>query len=246
MTVTSPAGSPALAPPVSPVADRVRWLLRGIGQTLITAGVVVLLFCVYELKVTNLYTQQQQEALDGDLSEVWSLPVPVPVPVAGKPPLPAYVVGQGIARIYLPTLGKDEVRVVVEGVSTSDLKKGPGHYPGTAAPGAIGNVVISGHRTTYGAPFNQLDELHRGDPIVIETQGFFYTYRVTGTTVVKPSAIGETYPVPNQLGKAPTQRLLTLTTCNPKYSAKTRLIVRALLEAPLAKGPGVVPPALGG
>jgi sortase A len=62
--------------------------------------------------------------------------------------------------------------------------------------------------------------------------------------VVKPSAIGVTYHVPDHPGAAPTQRLLTLTTCNPKYSAKTRLIVRAVLQSSLQKGPGVVPPAL--
>jgi sortase A len=230
--------------------DRFRWLLRGLGQVLITAGVVVLLFCVYELKVTNLYTDQQQHALGKALDRQWaSAPLtPAPSPGAPAPPqLAAFVPGTGIARIYFPTLGKDQVHVVVEGVSHEDLKKGPGHYPGTELPGQIGNTVISGHRTTYGAPFNRLDELRPGDPVVLETQGFFYTYRVLGTTVVSPSKIGETDHVPNQPGVTPTQRLLTLTTCNPKYSARTRLVVRAVLtEAPLAKGPGVVPPALAG
>ncbi len=224
--------------------DRVRWLLRGVGQTLITAGLVVLLFCVYELTVTGLYAEQQQQTLDKELSQQWAVPLPSAPP--GKPQLQAYEEGKGIARLYLPTLGENQVHVVIEGVSNEDLKKGPGHYPGTAAPGEIGNVVVSGHRTTYGAPFNTLDELKDGDPIVLETQGFFYTYRVTGTTIVKPSAIGEVAPVPNQPGKVPTQRLLTLTTCHPKYSARSRLVVRALLETPLAKRPGVVPPALGG
>ena len=219
--------------------DRVRWFLRGIGQLLITAGLVVLLFCVYELKVTNLYTHQQQKALDSTLSRQWAAPTP-------KGPRPAAYDGAGIARLYLPTLGRKEVHVVVEGVSREDLKKGPGHYPGTDGPGMVGNMVISGHRTTYGAPFNRVDELKVGDPIVLETRTFFYTYRVTGTTVVSPDAIGETDHVPNQPGATPTQRLLTLTTCNPKYSATTRLIVRAVLSAPLAKGPGVVPLALGG
>jgi len=227
--------------------DRVRWFLRGIGQAFITAGVVVLLFCVYELEITNLYTQQQQHALNKTLTREWNA-----TPATSKPPVPskgpqlAAYDGQGIARIYFPTLGRNQVHVVVEGVSHEDLKKGPGHYPGTDLPGAIGNMVISGHRTTYGAPFNRLDELKVGDPIVIETQTFWYTYRVTGTTIVKPNAIGETFHVPYRPNAKPTQRLLTLTTCNPKYSARTRLIVHALLESPLAKGPGVVPPALGG
>jgi sortase A len=223
------------------VGDRVRWLLRGLGQVLITAGVVVLLFCVYELQITNLYTEQQQHHLNQTLTREWAA-----APIPKGPQLAAYDEGKGIARLYLPSIGKSQVHVVVEGVSHEDLKKGPGHYPGTARPGQIGNMVVSGHRTTYGAPFNRLDELHDGDAVVLETQAFFYTYRVTGTTIVSPDALGETDPVPNEPGVKPTKAVLTLTTCNPKYSARTRMVVRGLLESTVPKGPGVVPRALGG
>lgn len=224
------------------MGEHIRMFLRGIGQLLITAGVVVLLFCVYELEITNIYAKDQQRALDKTLTEQWDQPkhqVITPMQLAAFD-------GKGIARIYFPTLGKKEVHVVVEGVSHEDLKKGPGHYPGTSLPGEIGNMVISGHRTTYGAPFNRLDELKVGAPIIIETATSFFTYKVTGLTVVQPTAVGETDPVPNQPGVTPTQRLLTLTTCNPKYSARTRLVIRAVTSTPLAKGPGVVPPALAG
>ncbi|MCU1587177.1 MAG: sortase family protein [Frankiales bacterium] len=219
-------------------ADRIRRFLSGVGQVMITLGVVVLLFVVYEVKYTNLYTGDQQRALDKHLDQAWAAPPPP------KTTLAAYRDGEGIARIYLPTLGKKAVHVVVEGVSREDLKKGPGHYPGTDLPGALGNMVISGHRTTYGAPFNRLDEVHLGDPIVIETRTAFFTYRVIRSFVVLPSAVGETNHVPNQPHATPTQRLLTLTTCNPKYSARTRLVVRAQLQSTLVKTPGAVPPAL--
>ena len=220
------------------VGDRTRALLRAVGELLITLGVVVLLFVVYELKFTNLYTEQQQKVLGHQLEQTWARPP------AAKTQLTPFRDGEGFARIYLPTLGKKEVHVVVEGVSHEDLKKGPGHVPETSLPGALGNVVISGHRTTYGAPFNRLDELKLGDAIVLETQSYFYTYRVTTSFVVSPSAVGETFAVPNKPGAIPTLRLLTLTTCNPKYSARERLVVRSLLESTLHKGPGVVPPAL--
>ncbi len=219
--------------------DRVRWVLSGLGQVMITLGIVLLLFCVYELKVTSLYTDQQQHVLGRQLDTTWAAPPPKRTTV-----LAPFKEGEGIARIYLPSIGKNQVHVVVEGVSHEDLKKGPGHYPGTTLPGNMGNVVISGHRTTYGAPFNRLDEVGIGDPIVLETRSFFYTYLVVKSFIVKPTALGETLPVPEMPGVKPTQRLLTLTTCNPKYSARTRLIVRALLQTALAKGPGVVPPAL--
>jgi sortase A len=228
------------------MTDRLRWLLRGFGQTLITGGIVVLLFCVYELWITGIYTKEQQHALGRTLDQTWQqTPQPKPVPGHPTPPRPLpYEVGKGIARIWFPTLGKNVHYVVVEGVSHDDLKKGPGHYPKSARIGTIGNVVISGHRTTYLAPFNRLDELKDGAAIVLETQTTWFTYTVTSESVVQPTAIEVTYPVPYHLGQQPTQRLLTLTTSNPKYSAKTRLIVHAVLSASLAKGKGAVPPAL--
>ena len=220
--------------------DGIRTFLRGLGQTLITLGVVVLLFCVYELYFTNLYTDKQQSRLGDDLAHAWEQPTAKP----GVKPV-AVALGHGIAVIRIPRLGRGYHRVVVEGVGKEDLKKGPGHYPGTALPGAIGNSVISGHRTTYGAPFNRVDELRSGDAIVLETRDTWFTYRVTSESIVSPTAVEVTYAVPGQRNAVPTQRLLTLTTCNPKYSARQRLIVHALLQTALPKSAGD-PPALTG
>lgn len=228
------------------MSDGLRTFLRGTGQLLITLGVVVLLFCVYELEVTGLYTAKEQHALSRELVHDWATPAPTPSSAPTAEAFPAFKDGQGVARIYLPTLGRDQVHVVVEGVSREDLKKGPGHYPGTAYPGQIGNLVISGHRTTYGAPFNRVDELRVGDPIVLETADAFYTYRVLGETVVAPTAVQVALPVPGKPGAVPTEKLLTLTTCNPKYSAAQRLVVRARLTDRLAKTGGAVPPVLRG
>jgi sortase A len=224
--------------------DGVRTFLRGLGQTLITMGVVVLLFCVYELYFTNLYTGQQQSKARDDVQAQWAVPTPSASPGA---PLAGPPLGKGFALLWIPRIGKVDKHALVlfEGVGHEDLKRGPGHYPGTALPGAVGNMVVSGHRTTYGAPFNRVDELHAGDPIVVETRDTWFTYRVTGEQVVKPTAIEVTYAVPGNKNAVPTKRLLTLTTCNPKYSAKTRLIVNALLETALPKTAGD-PPALTG
>jgi sortase A len=228
--------------------EGVRTFLRGLGQTLITLGVVVLLFCVYELYFTNVYTNNQQDKLGDQIQQTWAAPPPSPAP-GSKLATPS--LGSALAIIRMPRIGMvgkvgaHGARVVVEGVGHEDLKKGPGHYPGTALPGAIGNVVISGHRTTYGAPFNRVDEQRPGDAIVLETRDTWFTYRVTSEQVVPPTAVEVTYPVPGKKGAVPTKRLLTLTTCNPKYSARTRLIVHALLESALPKSQGD-PPALTG
>ncbi len=249
--------------------DVARTVLRGLGELSITLGLVVLLFCVYEVKVTNLVTAREQERLSRDLRAAWAQPAPraavTAEPVAPGPtrppapdeplpsgppspaPEPSPELGSGVAVLHVPRLGdwNDEPPVVVEGVSVADLKKGPGHMPGTALPGEVGNVVLSGHRTTYGAPFQRFDELRPGDPVVLETRDAWFTYAVQETRIVAPTAISVAYPVPGDRSATPTRRLLTLTTCHPEYSARQRLVVSAELTAADPKS-GPTPAALRG
>jgi sortase A len=206
--------------------DRLRLALRGTGQVLITAGVIILLFVAYELWITNLYTDRQQGNLKRDIQAEWRHPTPSPTP--GIQVFKVHL-GDGLAILRIPRLGRTYAKVIVEGVGTEDLKRGPGHYPGTAMPGGVGNFVVSGHRTTYGAPFNRLDEMHRGDPIVIETRDTWFVYDVTSIEVVKPTDVAVIAPVPDHPGRTPTAAMLTFTTCNPKYSARQRLIVHGRL-----------------
>ncbi|MGI8681140.1 MAG: class E sortase, partial [Mycobacteriales bacterium] len=131
--------------------------------------------------------------------------------------------------------------VIVEGVARGDLRRGPGHYPGSAMPGQVGNFAVAGHRTTYGAPFGRLDELRPGDAIVLETRASWLTYRVTGTRVVAPNEVAVTAPVPDAPGRQPTQASLTLTTCNPRYSARQRLVVFGLLAKTVPNAGGSAP-----
>jgi sortase A len=243
--------------------SRANQVIRVVGELFITLGVVVFLFVGYELWFTGIYTQHAQSQLNHQLQSEWAAPLPSPTtsptppatsgsPTAsGLPVAPAPVVtpialpGDAIGIIRIPRLGANYGYAVVEGVSTDDLKKGPGHYPGSANPGGIGNLVISGHRTTYLAPFNGLGQMVIGDAIVIETRDTYYTYRVTKTASVLPTDVGVVLPVPGQPRAKPTQALITLTTCNPKYSASHRLIISGLLESALPKSAGL-PPALKG
>lgn len=217
--------------------DPMRTALRGLGQTLMTIGVVVLLFVVYELQVTGLVTDREQGRLGDDLRQAWTRP---PVPQGPDQAVPvSFDVGQGIAILHIPALEGYDPWVVVEGVTVADLKKGPGHIPGTALPGEVGNVVLSGHRTTYGAPFERLDELVVGGQLVLETRDEWFTYTVQDKSIVAPTAVEVTLPVPGNPSATPVDRLLTLTTCHPKYSARQRLIVRAVLTAAEAKSDGL-------
>jgi len=196
----------------------VRVLIRSIGELCITGGLILLLFVAYELWGTGAYTEQQQHKLGDELTRSWQAS-------GGKVTTERVRLGHGLALIRIPKLGKGFHYVIIEGVSISDLRKGPGHYPGTAMPGQIGNFVVSGHRTTYLAPFNKLGELHGGEQILIDTRTDQFVYKVTSIKIVKPSDVSVAAPVPEHPRANPTKRLITLTTCNPKYSAAQRLIV---------------------
>ena len=233
-----------------------RTVVGVVGEVLITLGVIVFLFLAYELWFTGLYTAHAQSSLKSQLRAEWARPAPTQLPgeapaSPGASPTAAPgivdtpLTGDAIGLIRIPRLGANYAYAIVEGVSTDDLKKGPGHYPGTAMPGGVGNFVVSGHRTTYLAPFNGLGELQVGDAIVIETRDTWYTYRVIGTQTVLPTAVGVILPVPDKPHAKPTKRLITLTTCTPKYSASHRLVIEGQLQSALPKSAGL-PPALTG
>jgi sortase A len=131
------------------------------------------------------------------------------------------LVGGAVGQLWIPRIGISDT--IVQGVGDAQLEQGPGHYPGTALPGEVGNVAIAGHRTTYAHPFYNLDALAAGDDIyVLTTQGYF-RYTVTGSQIVSPDDTAVLDPTP---GKA----TLTLTTCNPRYSAAQRLVVTASFD----------------
>ena len=247
----------------------IRKALTALGELLVTAGVIVLLFAAYELWGTGVYTSGQQSDLHSELNREWAsasaaatAPATAPPgstasPSAGATPtavpgaVPAYDIkhvplGSGLAVLRIPKFGSDYDKVIVQGVGTEDLKRGPGHYPGSAFPGDVGNFVVSGHRTTYGAPFNRIDELRAGDPIVVQTATNWYVYRVTASEIVQPTATDVVSPVPHHVGEKATTALMTLTTCNPKYSAAQRLIVYATLDATSPSGSPPVTVLAGG
>ena len=223
----------------SPSLLRMRRVIGGAGRVFVTAGLLILLFVAYQLWGTNILEARAQDNLRRDFeSQLGSEPrtsstsdddptvstttTTTPAPVAA--PIPAE--GEPVAIIRIPKIGVD--KVVVEGTSTADLRQGPGHYAGMPLPGQIGNAGIAGHRTTYGAPFADLDQLLPGDLIQVETLSGIFDYIVSadGVFVVSPSQTEVLdQPSPAQ-GEAPTATL-TLTTCNPKYSARQRLIVKA-------------------
>lgn len=149
-------------------------------------------------------------------------------------------VGDGLTSLRIPKLGVDVL--VVEGTTPAALRAGAGHYVDSPLPGEVGNVAIAGHRTTYGRPFNRIDELRPSDVIELETPLAVHTYRVVpgfgghpNPWIVSPTDIS----VVSQTGV--TGRMLTLTTCHPKGSARQRLIVRLELVQSVPAEGGAAP-----
>lgn len=193
----------------------------------------------YHVRGSDLYAVHAQSSLRHALQHEWTAPAP---PTAG-PVLTAVALGNGVAILRVPRFGRNYAVVIVEGVGRADLRRGPGHYPGTALPGQVGNFAVAGHRTTYGAPFSRLGDLRVGDAVVLETRTAWLTYRVTTSRIVPPTAVSVTAPVPAAPGRRPSAALLTLTTCNPRYSDRERLVVFGALAQVAPKSAGL-PPAL--
>lgn len=221
-----------------------RRVLRGLGGALVSLGLLVLCFAVYQLWGTGLLEAHSQQVLreqlrsqvegasrvsgskgsansgtnDPTVSSNSSTTTTATSSGSGSygPPAPQ---GQAVAIIQIPSIGVD--KAVVEGVAEADLQKGPGHYPSTPMPGEPGNAAIAGHRTTFGGPFYRLNDLRPGDLIEVTTPKGSYRYSVVHSESVLPSDTAVLAPT--------TRSTLTLTTCTPLFSAAERLVVSSVL-----------------
>ncbi len=195
-----------------------------LGWTLIWSGVFIFGFLAWQLYGTDLVNARVQAEAKSDLERRMAEIVP---PEVEEGAVLEDVPGEGVgfALLRVPKVGLEAV--VFEGVTTPILANGPGHMPGTPLPGQPGNAVVSGHRTTHGRPFHDFDQLVVGDLVEIDTGIGTHVYEVRESFIVAPTDVWVTDSRPGAW--------LTLTTCNPKYSALERLIVTAELVA----GPNV-------
>lgn len=221
------------APP-APERDTRQAALRVIGWALMLGGLGVLAWLAWMLLATNATTKAaQQDLLEDWLARDQGALRETPV-IEGAAAATGESATQPGAPVAVMEFRRDGERilhdpmVVVQGVTDEDLMKGPGRYPGSALPGQPGNLAIAGHRSTYGAPFANIDQLRPGDEIVVEDQSKrSWTYRVVEQRIVEPA--DTTVIASDPLGTgAP---MLTLTTCHPRYSNRQRLVVFAQLIA---------------
>ena len=230
---------------------RLARVLGAVGRVLITAGVLILLFVAYQLWGTGIRQGLAQDELREDFQELLAEAGDGPATTTTSssttttdrsttptssttststttttttaPPaevLPPIADGDPVGQLRIPAIGVDET--VVENVSLQVLKKGPGHFPETPMPGQEGNAAIAGHRTTYGAPFHRLDELAPGDEVLVQTLQGDFRYEVSEQLIVAPTDV-------HVLEDKGDDRL-TLIACHPKYSARQRIVVVAVLD----------------
>ncbi len=225
-----------------------RWVVGGIGKTLVVIGLLMFAFVGYQLWGTGIQTARAQNTLQSDFERLMASTTTSPattttavtddtvdapvvtsstVPVAPDgPPIPD---GDVLAQLLIPKIDLDWF--VVQGIGKSELQNGPGHFVETPMPGQLGNAAIAGHRTTHGAPFGDLDELAPGDliTVIMASGAGTFTYSVTSTIIVEPSEYVKVIPTVD-----PSIATLTLATCHPEYTSRQRLVVQALLVPELS------------
>jgi sortase A len=225
--------------------SRTRSLLRLLSTALIVSGTLLLADAgstlLWQEPVSAVYSHVQQGDLEGQLATLDRLkPTPVEQRALKSLPDPSRRLafsarslarrtdnGDPVGKIEIDRIGLSSV--VVEGTDAGDLRKGPGHYPGTPLPGQRGTVAIAGHRTTYGAPFRKIDKVRPGDEIVVAMPYGRFTYKVERTRIVAPTAVWVTQRV--------SYDRLILSACHPLYSAAKRIVVFAKLVRSTPRGP---------
>ncbi|WP_411719943.1 class E sortase [Mycetocola sp.] len=208
-----------------------------IGELLVTGGVLVLLFLVWQLWLNDAVLRAAQDREAAQLSEMWQSNASEPTGPAEAPMLPVRLSQPADAEVFgvlrVPRFGQDFAARLAGGVSASRTLNplGLGHYPDTQMPGELGNFAVAGHRNSHGKPLNLIGELRVGDAIVVEVPEGWYTYRFRTLEYVEPSGVGVLNPVPQTDGVEASDSIITLTSCNPAFSTAERIIAYGAFES---------------
>lgn len=216
-----------------------RWseLLTALVLVLVLFGAACLGYVGYQVWGTGVAAHRAYDQERAAIEKSWKAPSPGSDRAATrsgvKPPHQSSdktgnrpVPGDAIGLISIPSIGVRQVPIL-EGVGADVLARGVGHYPGSAAPGAVGNFAVAGHRITHGQPFANLLQLNVGDRIVVETRTDVFTYAVQvapRTLTVEDTQSSVVDPVPGHPRQQPTQRLITLTTCQDLFHSPDRSV----------------------
>lgn len=215
-----------------PEAEGKRSVMRSVvmilAEILLTVGVVCALYVVWMQWWTGVQSENRQ--IEERQSVGWAQPASdganakIAQPQQGDPPLqPEHAsIGELIGRVYIPRFGNAWERNLVQGTELAELNlHGLGHYVDSQMPGQVGNFAIAGHRNGYGQPLGDVDKLQPGDAVVVRTKDYWYVYTYTNYTIVTPDETSVISANPEDPSAPPTKRMLTMTTCEPKYTAPT-------------------------
>jgi sortase A len=243
---TVPGDGTPVTPVGAPPKRRSRVSVVGvIGELLLTAGVITLLFVVWQLWLGDMIYGAQRNAEGAQLSQSWaeeyipSTERPAPADEGTEPTTAEPIVlaqpkdAEVFGILHIPRFGSDYAFKMAGGISRENTLDpiGVGHYPGTAMPGEVGNFAVAAHRTTWGKPFNRIADLHVGDAIVIETKGGWYTYRFRTLEYVHPDAGEVLLPVPQSTAENKGERYMTMTSCSPMYAMSERIVAYSVFES---------------
>ncbi|MEJ5921328.1 class E sortase [Bifidobacterium thermophilum] len=232
------------------------WQIVGIiAELLITAAIICGLYVAWLFWWTGVQSEHEQAQTRTAATSSWTQPAEsdgttaVAKAQAGDPPVEPTSANEGelVAEVYIPRFGNQWVRNIVQGTSLEQLNKhGMGHYEESQMPGQIGNFAFAGHRAGYGSPLADINLLQKGDAVIIRTQDYWYVYRYTRHLVVLPTETEVVASNPDSPGSAPTKRMLTMTTCNPRYSTPTHRWIAYAEFAYWAKVSDGIPAELAG
>ena len=216
-----------------------------LGELLITAGILVLLFLGWQLWWNDAVMAGSQSRAAAEISRDWieqdrlfreRTAVPTPEPTGYGDPVVAVAPGptDAFVVLYVPRFGADYHRSVAEGVGLDVLnspQQGIGHYPGTQMPGGVGNFAVAAHRSANGGGMHLIHQLQLGDPLYVQTSDGFYTHRFRDHEYVTPATVEVLDPVPHRPDATAVDRIITLTSCNPFYSTAERIIAYGVFES---------------
>lgn len=223
-----------------------------LGEILVTLGAVILLYVLWQIWIGDVIYASQHNAQAAEKSREWAQiesPEPAPEPTEGtyEPVvLPQPADREEFGVMHVPRWGDDYAVTIAGGVTRAGTldQIGIGHYLDTEMPGDVGNFGLAAHRTTFGKPFANLQNLRVGDPIVVETEVGWYTYRFRTLEYVQPGEYDVLADVPQAPEVPKGERYITLTTCSPRFAMTERLVGYGVFESFLPRSTGETPPAL--
>lgn len=241
----TPSPKPGTRAATGKKPSRRRFSVVGVlGELLITAGVLVLAFLGWQQWLNDIIVGTQLHGQSVQQSSTWDKAngPAKPADPAAPPVITTTVANaQRFALLIVPRFGADYYRPIAQGTGVKDvLNKGElGHYPTTQMPGAVGNFAIASHRKAYGGNLEHINDLKVGDHIFVETSDGWYQYSFRNLQFVQPTGVGVLDPVPEQPGVQPSDRMITLTSCNPFFSTAERIIAYGSFDKffPRAGGP---------